>query len=240
MNMSRLARMRQRQHSLRLACIGPCTKGSTKKKLRIPQTFQSLLGSMSWRFCALFTFSLAFIFRPKEKKPKERTKSADAAPSASTPPSTQSEAKGKAKVTLPPDLESIVAHEAELYLWDQETQQFYNQGIFTAQIARRSGTYDYFMIATVDGRSELCHQISSDMNPNLSQRMCSITWNHVAETGGVNSWLFRFETSEAYDEFLKIFTTASWETLHKMSWSKAKVRYSGLLGLKLFNNFQID
>lgn len=139
--------------------------------------------------------------------------------------------KGKESATgasaLLADTTPLITQEARLYLWMGE--EFENQGIVQAQIAQRTGTYDFFMVALVDGDAVLCHQINSGMNPRNTAHMSALTWNHIpfAGDGDFSSWLFQFEAPEAYDAFTKAFTKALWETLHKSPWQKAKARTRG-------------
>ena len=80
------------------------------------------------------------------------------------------------------------------------------------------------MIAISDEHGDvLAHQVSSDMNQRWSQKMSSLTWNHIEQSGTGYSWLFRFQSEEAYSAFLQAFTQCLWESLHQTTWGKAKV-----------------
>ncbi|KIY49273.1 VID27-domain-containing protein [Fistulina hepatica ATCC 64428] len=123
---------------------------------------------------------------------------------------------------LPANLHLLVAHEAELYYWDMETEQFFNQGIVTAQIfQKQSDVYEFWLVATTEGSHILAHRVSPDMNQRLSHKMSSLTWNNVTERG-ISSWLFRF-TPAAFESFKEIFMHAMWESLYQAPWEKMKV-----------------
>lgn len=120
-------------------------------------------------------------------------------------------------------MDVLVSHEAELYQWDSPTEEFTNQGILTASIVKhKNAGYQYWLTATNDIGFLLSHKIEPEMNQRFSHKMNTLTWNHQADDGSQNSWLFRFNDG-GFAEFLNKFTECLWETLHQTAWSKAKV-----------------
>jgi hypothetical protein len=118
----------------------------------------------------------------------------------------------------------LVAHEAELYLWDMENEEFLNQGIVTAKIVQQKGSgFEYWLTASSDNGQLLAHKITQDMNQRWSNKMLTLTWNHLGDNGSQRSWLFRFGEQVAYDTFLRTFMQSLWEALHQASWTNIKV-----------------
>lgn len=90
-------------------------------------------------------------------------------------------------------------------------------------VERTSKDYNYWLTATCDEGDLIMHKIASDMNPRWSQQTHSLTWNY--NVGGTyGSWAFQFTTPEGYEGFKAAFTRAAWEALHRVPWSKIKVR----------------
>ncbi|KAG6866460.1 hypothetical protein C0991_003978 [Blastosporella zonata] len=126
------------------------------------------------------------------------------------------------KKTLDPSMETLIAREAELYLWDAENETFDNQGIVMASIMRPKGIlFQYYLTAENDSGLLLAHQITGDMNQRFSHKMLSLTWNYQGHDGSQSSWLFRFR-EEQLAAFLEKFSESLWETLHQSQWSKLK------------------
>lgn len=121
----------------------------------------------------------------------------------------------------------LIAEEAELYLWDFETEEFSRQALVTAKIVHRtSAGFEYWVMASTDKGELLAHKITPDMNQKWSTKFLTLTWNHLVDNKSQSSWLFRFSDREAYDQFASTFTQSMWEGLHQVSWSKIKVRES--------------
>ncbi|KAF8076465.1 VID27 cytoplasmic protein-domain-containing protein [Lyophyllum atratum] len=135
----------------------------------------------------------------------------------------QTSAPSPKKDTSTHSMDLLIAHEAELYLWDGENEDFINQGIVMAGIMRQANApFQYRLTASNDSGILLAHKISQDMNQRFSHKMRSLTWNHQGDDGSQNSWLFRFK-EEHLGDFLQKFSECLWETLHHMPWSKLKV-----------------
>ncbi|KAF8238735.1 VID27-domain-containing protein [Tricholoma matsutake] len=178
-----------------------------------------------------------FIWHPPapKTKPKPRKKvSAKAEPSSSSSvqpvpvagsPRQSIEQKPKAvakEASSVPSMETSISLEAELYLWDGPNNSFINQGIVTASIMQRIGAgYEYWLTATRDTGLLLAHKVSDDMNQRFSNKMSTLTWNHLGDDGSQNSWLFRFGADD-FALFLQKFTECLWESLHQTQWAKAK------------------
>lgn len=167
---------------------------------------------------------------PKPNARRKVPKKAEQAPQPSTsqhivvddPPYSTGQSTGVA-VNIP-NMEVLVSQEAVLYLYDFNTELFENQGIVTAQISRQTGTnFAYWLTASTSSGGLLYHQISSDMNQRWSHKMFSLTWNHLEDDDTQRSWLFKFHNQEDFANILAMFTHCLWETLHQMSWGKAKV-----------------
>jgi len=157
-------------------------------------------------------------------------------PSSTAPASSQSGASGS---TAPPaestdakvkasawdsSIPTLVAEEAELYLWNKDEGFFVKQTDVVARIIQNpgSGPFDFWLNAANEEGQILIHKITSDMNQRWSSKVLSLTWNHTSDTGLQSSWCFRFSTEEAFQNFLQFFTRTLWESLNQYSWEKAK------------------
>jgi hypothetical protein len=91
---------------------------------------------------------------------------------------------------------------------------------------QRKHSFVFFLVALVDNEPVLCHQISSSMAPKPTPSWLALTWNHVPFAGSeenVSSWLVQFGEEPQYEEFMREFQKAMWQSLHQVPWSKAKV-----------------
>jgi len=119
---------------------------------------------------------------------------------------------------------TLLEEEAELYFWDVQNEDFRNDGIVIARFARQTNAdFTYWLTASNDKGMILAHKINSDMNQRFSQRMLSLTWNHLGNNFSQSSWLFRFHSEEDYTKAAQRFTQCLWETLHRVPWGKIKV-----------------
>ena len=173
---------------------------------------------------------------PEPKKPKStgsrkgtgsQSEPAPAEEVATASSSPQRSAKGKkaAAQASEPEMPSLFAGPAELFLWDTEHAQFEKQADVVARVAQNpaGGAYDYWLVASTDEGQLLAHRISSDMNQRLAARVLSFTWNYIEESGAANSWCLRFDAQEEFEGFQRAFSQALWEGLNQLPWGKAKV-----------------
>ncbi|EEB90830.1 hypothetical protein MPER_10915, partial [Moniliophthora perniciosa FA553] len=155
---------------------------------------------------------------PTIKKPAARRKVAKAPSTSSVeeilPPAPAPADKGKSKAesSFLDSMTPMISTEAELYYWEADEQRFENQGIVTAQIVAKPGTYQFWVTASTE----------EGMNPLWSAKMHSFTWNFVKEDETADSWLFRFPAEEVHANFMQIFTRCAWESLHQAPWDKLK------------------
>lgn len=144
------------------------------------------------------------------------------APPAPAPASAKSDA-----VETPDYLSSLsvlAAQESELYYWDQEAEQFDNHGIVVCRIVEQpNSNFVYWLTASNDDGFLLSHLIAPEMNQKWTHRLFTLTWNHIGDNGLPHSWLFKFNTEEAFANILEVFTQVMWQSLHQIPWSKAKV-----------------
>ena len=120
----------------------------------------------------------------------------------------------------------MITIEAELYQWKFDREEFDNDGIVHAQVCRKKDDlYSYWIVATTDEGVLLAHQICQDTNPRWSNRMLTMTWNHMAGSTP-SSWLFRFNEEKDYTDYMGAFIRGQWETMHHNSWDKIKVSYT--------------
>ncbi|KAI3612188.1 vacuolar import and degradation protein [Moniliophthora roreri] len=166
---------------------------------------------------------------PTTKKPAPRRKVAKAPSTSSVeeipPPAAPTPVdKGKSKIesSLLDSMTPMISTEAELYYWEADEQRFENQGIVTAQIVARPGTYQFWVTASTEEGPLIAHPLRPSMNPLWSAKMHSFTWNFVKEDETADSWLFRFPAEEVYANFMHVFTRCAWESLHQASWDKLK------------------
>jgi len=143
------------------------------------------------------------------------------------PPVMQSKPAGRAarpsfaSASLP----TITSQEGRLFYWDLEVEGFVaerDEEVVAKIVARTSGNYDYWLIVTDEDGDFVSHKISSDMNPRWAPKTSSLTWNYFNK-GRYDSWALQLTTPEAYDAFKKAFAQCQWETLHGISFQKAKV-----------------
>ncbi|KAH9938170.1 VID27 cytoplasmic protein [Fomitopsis serialis] len=153
---------------------------------------------------------------PTEPMPTTASTSATTAPAPTT--------TAPAPATEDPNAKVLVAHPAELHLWDLDQGFFVKHADVTAKIAQHASTgpFDYWLLVTTDEGPLLAHRVTSDMNQRWALKMLAFTWNYVSDTGSQSSWCLRFETSEAYEQFQMLFSRALWESLNNYSWEKAK------------------
>ncbi|KAF9567336.1 VID27-domain-containing protein [Agrocybe pediades] len=118
----------------------------------------------------------------------------------------------------------LLEEEAELYLWDLDLNEFVNQGIVIARFSQEmNSNFVFYLTASNDKGTLLCHLISSDMNEKFSSKMNSLTWNHLGDDKmSQSSWLLRFRTNEEYEHAKNIFSQCLWQSLHQVPWNKAK------------------
>lgn len=123
----------------------------------------------------------------------------------------------------------LLEEEAELYLWDIENNEFAHQGVVVARFSQEmNSNFVFFLTASNDKGTLLCHNICSDMNEKFSAKLFSLTWNHLGDDeNSQSSWLLRFKSEEDYEIAKQIFTQCRWESLHQMQWGKAKVGFIG-------------
>jgi hypothetical protein len=123
------------------------------------------------------------------------------------------------------EISELLSKPAEFYKWNKTNAEFDPVANVTASIVQQTGgNFDYWLLGTTANEQLFAHRISAEMNQRWSNKMLSLTWNHMGDDGEQNSWLFRFEESADYDVFLYTFTRSMWEGLHHISWDKAKVR----------------
>ncbi|KIK94690.1 hypothetical protein PAXRUDRAFT_827728 [Paxillus rubicundulus Ve08.2h10] len=138
-----------------------------------------------------------------------------------TPKKTTAKAKTAAQSA---DWSILAKEQAYIFVWDLDVDGFtsLHDELLDAKIVERtSGDYNYWLVATSDAGDLIMHKIASDMNPRWSPKTHSLTWNHNVEST-YGSWAFQFTSKEAYDSFKAAFARASWETLHRTSWTKIK------------------
>ncbi|KAG6811313.1 hypothetical protein H0H92_008025 [Tricholoma furcatifolium] len=175
-----------------------------------------------------------FIWHPPSPKPKasprRKVSAKKETASASLSISSLVDGSSTTEEPVPPSTkkpdsstESLIAYEAELYLWNPEHEDFIKQGNVVARIVRpKAVSFQYWLTAENDSGPLLAHQISQDMNQRFSHNMHSLTWNYQDDNGSQSSWLFRFNNEESMADFLQKFTQCLWETLHQLPWSKLK------------------
>ncbi|KZT74368.1 VID27 cytoplasmic protein [Daedalea quercina L-15889] len=169
-----------------------------------------------------------FIRQPSSEKDKE--KAIDPATTTDPMPATTSEttvastATTTTTTTEDTNAEVLLAHPAELHVWDLDQGYFVKQADVNAKIAQHTsaGPFDYWLLVTKDESALLAHKITSDMNQRWAPKLMAFTWNHISEEGAQSSWCLRFETTEAYEGFQALFSRALWESLNNYSWDKAK------------------
>ncbi|KAF9485299.1 VID27 cytoplasmic protein [Pholiota conissans] len=117
----------------------------------------------------------------------------------------------------------LFEEEAELYLWDLDAADFRNDGVVIARITEQTdANFTYWLTASNEDGLVLAHKICSDMNQKFSAKMLSLTWNHLGDNGAQSSWLFRFATPQDFAQLKEVYTQAMWQSLHQISWGKAK------------------
>ncbi|CAD6926507.1 unnamed protein product [Tilletia caries] len=131
--------------------------------------------------------------------------------------------------------EPAVTATADLYLYDAETQMFKKQDTAVGVVVKETGIFLYWLsIASADKRW-VSQRVDVDMNMNFSNDQLSAVWNFfqpipASSTKSKNSensfntysWLLRFPSQDAYDDFQTAFAKLMWETLHEEKWSAAK------------------
>ena len=226
--------MDRHARSLRLACIVPCTNGSTRETPKIFKIllWRNLYGGMSSKLSISNLIQLLIFFRPPAPKPTARRKVSKppsspvkAPPSAPVSPARKSTSERVEVDSFLSSMSLLFEAEAELYFWDTDVQEFRNEGIIKARLFKQTNAnYVYWLSASNDKGILLTHRIHSSMNQRFSPKMLSLTWNHFGDDNSQSSWLFRFHSEDDFGNALQTFTQCLWESLHQTPWGKIKVR----------------
>lgn len=168
------------------------------------------------------TSQLTTANEPSSSSPAVVSMPASETSQSEEPSQPTAESGGSLSQELPPSLVSVPA---ELYLFNREQGFFVKQGDIAALIMQppSASTYEYWLVAYLDGETLFAHRISSDMNQRWSSKVTSFTWNHESESGLQKSWCLRFGSEVDMAAFQATFTKAMWETLNNYPWEKAKV-----------------
>jgi len=83
---------------------------------------------------------------------------------------------------------------------------------------------DWLVVLSEEGKQQLAQPIEARMNPVFSTTHLSFIWNYFDENQNVYSWLIKFPTEAALQEFQVVFGECMYETLNQLSWDKVPVR----------------
>ena len=123
---------------------------------------------------------------------------------------------------VPSGRETLAKETAELHLFDFPTSSFVLQDPVVTATAVETGTWQYWLSITGDGKNWLGQPIIADLNPVFNFEYLSLIFNHYTDDGSAYSWLLRFKDQETIERFQEGLMQALWEQLNETKWIKTK------------------
>ena len=188
--------------------------------------------------------------RPKSEPPDSATKPKVDSPEGISKAMSRS-TKSRAPVTrsTPTVAPPVAAHpeakavyvktRAELHLFDFDSQTFILQDPAVIATVSEVGTWQYWLQISSDTKDWLGQAVGADLNPVFNFEFLSFIFNHYAGNGDAYSWLLRFPTQEAEEQFQEGLMQALWEHLNEMRWVKAKDDERDYV-LEAFNDLKME
>lgn len=160
--------------------------------------------------------------RRKVNRPPSTSSVEEVNPAPSSVPS-KGKAKAPERIPLPgPSIFRL--EEVELYHWEEGQQNFFQQGIVEANIAKQGQGFNYFLCASNDTEGVvLSHRFHPSMNPKYAPKIPSFTWNYYQEGDATSgSWALKFHSEEHYSQFRAMYERCAWEDVNQVSFDKMK------------------
>lgn len=121
----------------------------------------------------------------------------------------------------PPAMEVLTQKAAELHFFDYDSGTFLLQDATVVAAVSEVGSFSYWLqITGTDGKEWLGQPVNADMNPIFNFEYLSMVFNHYTEDGSAYSWLLRFKTDKAMEDFQEGVLRALWEKANQMKWAK--------------------
>lgn len=125
-------------------------------------------------------------------------------------------------VKAPETRETLCDHDVELHLFDFQSGSFILQEENVNATVTDIGNWKYWLQLNSADRDWLGQEVVPELNPVFNFEYLSFIFNHYAEDGSAYSWLLRFKTREAEEDFQQGLMQALWEHLNQTKWLKAK------------------
>ena len=110
----------------------------------------------------------------------------------------------------------------ELHLFDFESSTFMLQDKEVIATVSEVGVWQYWLQISSDTKDWLGQPIVADLNPVFNFEYLSFIFNHFTDDGFAYSWLLRFQSQVALEEFQEGVMKALWEQLNETKWMKNK------------------
>ncbi|KAL9114126.1 MAG: hypothetical protein Q9227_001898 [Pyrenula ochraceoflavens] len=167
---------------------------------------------------------------------------------------TSSKSKGKSKIpalkeatttnaataSFPPQTgETLAKENAELHLFDFDSQTFVLQDAKVTAHVMEVGKWAYWMQISGADKEWLGQPVIADMNPVFNFEYLSFIFNHYTPDGSAYSWLLRFSDQHQEERFQQGLMQALWEQLNETKWSKVKDQERDYV-LDAFNDLTLE
>lgn len=148
--------------------------------------------------------------------PKKTTKPVPQTREVTAPPAAVPAAR-----QAPPATEVLTQKAAELHFFEYDSGTFLLQDATVVATVSEVGHFSYWLqITGTDGREWLGQPVNADMNPIFNFEYLSMVFNHYTEDGSAYSWLLRFKSSQAMEDFQEGVLRALWEKANQLKWGK--------------------
>ena len=118
--------------------------------------------------------------------------------------------------------EVLVSIQAELHLFDFDSQTFVLQERQVTATVSETGNWQYWLQISSKDKDWLGQNVVADLNPVFNFEYLSFIFNHYTDDGSAYSWLLRFNNQETEETFQEGLMQALWEQLNETKWVKAK------------------
>lgn len=121
----------------------------------------------------------------------------------------------------PPATEVLTQKAAELHFFEYDSGTFLLQDATVVATVSEVGHFSYWLqITGTDGKDWLGQPVNADMNPIFNFEYLSMVFNHYTEDGSAYSWLLRFKSGQAMEDFQEGLLRALWEKANQLKWGK--------------------
>ncbi|KAH8554864.1 vacuolar import and degradation protein [Umbelopsis sp. PMI_123] len=137
------------------------------------------------------------------------------------------ESKGKEAAGLQPrnsalpsgDAERMIHTNADLHLFDQQSNAFVPKVENTNVLIVKIGAYKYWLSISQGSKPLIAQMVEPSMNPVFNKDHKAFIWNYY-EGKNVYSWLLQFSEKDNLDKFKEMFGRCIFEALNQTPFSK--------------------